>query len=131
MIHALLCLHAGPWPQLLDVTRELQFSTEIEGARGTSFKRAATSMAEIAERLRTERRTSSATATLGSLASLGGSLGASLGDKLSASQFTTGTLQACIVSVNYSAMLGSLAGSPRYSTRASSCSTWVHRLGLP
>ncbi|KAK9826371.1 hypothetical protein WJX81_003941, partial [Elliptochloris bilobata] len=90
---------AGPWPQLLDVLQQLSLTAEVDARQGT-FKRSAVSVAEIAERLRAERRASRATtssqASLGASfgvslgASMGASMGASLGDKLSASQFATG-----------------------------------------
>lgn len=95
--HILIALYpAGPWKQLLDTSRDITFSVEVDDARRAAYKRASSSVKTVTERIRRDRANAGSMMMSSTLGPFGGSIGGfasqvgSIGAKVSASQYSLG-----------------------------------------
>lgn len=95
--HILIALYsAGPWKQLLDTSRDITFSVEVDDARRAAYKRASSSVKTVTERIRRDRANAGSMMMSSTLGPFAGSIGGfasqvgSIGAKVSASQYSLG-----------------------------------------
>ena len=90
------CIFAGPWKQLLDTSRDITFSVEVDDARRAAYKRASSSVKIVTERIRKDRAYAGSMMISSTLGPFAGSIGGfasqigSIGAKVSASQYSLG-----------------------------------------
>lgn len=99
---------AGPWRQLLDTTRAISFSVEVDDSRRAAYRRASNSVKAVTARIRRDRAYASSMVSTGTLGASAGSIGGfasqpgSLEAKVSASQFSLGEYFLCAMQLQCS-----------------------------
>lgn len=110
-------LSAGPWKQLLDISKDISFSVEVDDSRRAAYRRASSSVKAVTERIRQDRVYGSSMMMTGTLGPFAGSIGGfasqagSLGAKVSASQDSLGGLCHAACCCTFPEWLG-CSGSP-------------------